>query len=71
MATVSTLNKYRIPLCLSIWKTMKTLKKVNINFKFSFFISNRWSELEEAPVVGQWEPFRVTASTTSADDLPK
>ncbi|GAA5898060.1 hypothetical protein JCM8208_000144 [Rhodotorula glutinis] len=28
-----------------------------------------WEELEEAPAPGQWEPFRVTPSTTTADDL--
>ncbi|GAA5827262.1 hypothetical protein JCM11251_001198 [Rhodosporidiobolus azoricus] len=28
-----------------------------------------WEELEEAPAPGQWEPFRITPSTTTADDL--
>ncbi|GAA5820513.1 hypothetical protein JCM3770_002281 [Rhodotorula araucariae] len=28
-----------------------------------------WEDLEEAPAPGQWEPFRVTPSTTTADDL--
>ncbi|GJN92143.1 hypothetical protein Rhopal_005173-T1 [Rhodotorula paludigena] len=28
-----------------------------------------WEELEEAPAPGQWAPFRVTPSTTTADDL--
>ena len=29
----------------------------------------RWEELAEAPPAGQWAPFRVTPSTTTADDL--
>ncbi|BGP36392.1 hypothetical protein JCM10450v2_000292 [Rhodotorula kratochvilovae] len=28
-----------------------------------------WEDLEEAPAPGQWEPFRITPSTTTADDL--
>ncbi|GAA5959995.1 hypothetical protein JCM8115_004491 [Rhodotorula mucilaginosa] len=28
-----------------------------------------WEELAEAPPAGQWAPFRVTPSTTTADDL--
>ncbi|GAA6002710.1 hypothetical protein JCM10207_007638 [Rhodosporidiobolus poonsookiae] len=28
-----------------------------------------WEELEEVPAPGQWEQFRVTPSTTTADDL--
>ncbi|BGP12391.1 hypothetical protein JCM10213_002004 [Rhodosporidiobolus nylandii] len=28
-----------------------------------------WEELEEQPAPGQWEQFRITPSTTTADDL--
>lgn len=33
------------------------------------FPTCRWEDLAEAPPAGQWAPFRVTPSTTTADDL--